>query len=126
MGGSGRGDRLEIGTCVENSIDSELSGQYHRHVPGWRPDQQAFPLCGPGLGIGGEAIVAAHDAVGSCLYHHVRRGEILRTVPRDNEATNETWLSDRDRFSHLGPLFRRPCAFAPGEGRRGMENGFLG
>jgi NADH-quinone oxidoreductase subunit G len=46
--------------------------------------------------------VAAHDAVGSCLYHHVRRGEILRTVPRDNEATNESWLSDRDRFSHLG------------------------
>ena len=36
------------------------------------------------------------------LFHHVRRGQILRTVPRENEATNESWLSDRDRYSHLG------------------------
>jgi NADH-quinone oxidoreductase subunit G len=43
-----------------------------------------------------------HDALGSNLFHHVRRGEILRSVPRDNEAVNECWLSDRDRYAHEG------------------------
>jgi len=43
-----------------------------------------------------------HDALGSNLFLHVRRGEVLRTVPRDNEAVNECWLSDRDRYSHQG------------------------
>src|SRR5690606_38074892 len=33
---------------------------------------------------------------------HTRRGEIMRCVPRDNEAVNESWLSDRDRYSHTG------------------------
>jgi len=46
--------------------------------------------------------MAAHDGVGSSLWYHARRGKVLRAVPRDNEATNETWLSDRDRYSHFG------------------------
>ena len=40
--------------------------------------------------------------MGSNLFLHIRRGEVLRTVPRDNEAVNECWLSDRDRYSHQG------------------------
>jgi len=43
-----------------------------------------------------------HDAMGSNLFLHVRRGEVLRAVPRDNESVNECWLSDRDRYSHQG------------------------
>jgi NADH-quinone oxidoreductase subunit G len=46
--------------------------------------------------------VAWHDALGSNLWLHTRRGEVLRTVPRDNETVNECWLSDRDRYSHQG------------------------
>jgi NADH-quinone oxidoreductase subunit G len=46
--------------------------------------------------------VGYHDALGSNLFLHVRRGEVLRTVPRDNDAVNECWLSDRDRYSHQG------------------------
>ncbi|HEX7113149.1 MAG TPA: molybdopterin-dependent oxidoreductase, partial [Mizugakiibacter sp.] len=45
---------------------------------------------------------AYHDALGSNLWLHTRRGEVLRVVPRDNEAVNECWLSDRDRYSHQG------------------------
>lgn len=102
MGGSGRGDRLEIGTCVENSIDSELSGNIIDMCPVGALTNKPFRFAARAWELMAKPSVAAHDAVGSCLYHHVRRGEILRTVPRDNEATNETWLSDRDRFSHLG------------------------
>ena len=43
--------------------------------------------------------VAPHDCIGSNLYLHSRRGRVLRAVPRENEALNEVWLADRDRFS---------------------------
>ncbi|MDT8320564.1 MAG: molybdopterin-dependent oxidoreductase, partial [Xanthomonadales bacterium] len=56
--------------------------------------------------------VAVHDGVGSSVWHHVRRGKILRSVPRECEARNETWLSDRDRYSHLG-LYAEDRVLAP-------------
>jgi NADH-quinone oxidoreductase subunit G len=102
MGGSGRGDRLEIGTCVENSINSELSGNIIDICPVGALTNKPFRFAARAWELVAKPSVAAHDGVGSCLYHHVRRGEILRSVPRENEATNETWLSDRDRYSHLG------------------------
>ncbi len=40
--------------------------------------------------------------MGSNVHAHVRRNRIMRVVPRDNEAVNETWISDRDRFSYEG------------------------
>src|SRR5687768_7480298 len=43
-----------------------------------------------------------HDALDCSLYFHSRRGDVMRAVPRDNEAINECWLSDRDRYSHQG------------------------
>jgi NADH-quinone oxidoreductase subunit G len=46
--------------------------------------------------------IGYHDAIGSNLFLHVRRGEAMRAVPRANEAINECWLSDRDRYSHQG------------------------
>ena len=44
--------------------------------------------------------VSPHDCVGSNLYAHVLRGTVKRVVPRVNEAINETWLADRDRYSY--------------------------
>jgi NADH-quinone oxidoreductase subunit G len=112
MGGAGRGDRLEIGTCVENSIDSELSGNIIDLCPVGALTNKPFRFAARAWELVARPSVAAHDAVGSCLFHHVRRGKILRTVPRDNEATNEAWLSDRDRYSHLG-LYARDRVLSP-------------
>ena len=112
MGGSGRGDQLEIGTLVENSIDSELSGNIIDMCPVGALTDKPFRFAARAWEMVAKPSVAAHDAIGSCLYHHVLRGKILRTVPRDNEATNETWLSDRDRFSHLG-LYSSDRVLAP-------------
>jgi NADH-quinone oxidoreductase subunit G len=102
MGGAGRGDRLEIGTCVENSIDSELSGNIIDLCPVGALTNKPFRFAARAWELMARPSVAAHDGVGSCLYHHTLRGKILRTVPRDNEATNEAWLSDRDRYSQQG------------------------
>jgi len=102
MGGSGRGDRLEIGTCVENSIDSELSGNIIDLCPVGALTNKPFRFAARAWELVARPSVGAHDGVGSLLYHHVRAGRILRSVPRDNESTNEAWLSDRDRYSHAG------------------------
>jgi NADH-quinone oxidoreductase subunit G len=48
------------------------------------------------------ALVSPHDGVGTNLYGHVLRGRLMRVVPRPNDAINETWIADRDRFSYEG------------------------
>jgi NADH-quinone oxidoreductase subunit G len=48
------------------------------------------------------ASVAPHDSIGSNIFVHTRCGEVMRVAPRENEAINEVWLSDRDRFSYEG------------------------
>lgn len=48
------------------------------------------------------ASVAPHDCIGSNIFAHTLRGDLIRVVPRDNEAINEVWISDRDRFSYEG------------------------
>lgn len=45
--------------------------------------------------------IAPHDAAGSHIEFHTRRNEVMRVVPRDNDDINESWISDRDRFSYL-------------------------
>jgi NADH-quinone oxidoreductase subunit G len=45
-------------------------------------------------------LVSPHDGVGTNLFGHVLRGRLMRVVPRENEAINETWIADRDRFSY--------------------------
>ncbi|MGI9260094.1 MAG: molybdopterin-dependent oxidoreductase, partial [Gammaproteobacteria bacterium] len=47
-------------------------------------------------------MISPHDCAGSNLSGHVLRGKLKRVVPHDNEAINETWISDRDRFSYEG------------------------
>ena len=48
------------------------------------------------------ALVSPHDGVGTNLFGHVLRGRLMRVVPRPNEAINETWIADRDRYSYEG------------------------
>ena len=47
-------------------------------------------------------LISPHDPVGTNLFGHVLRGKLMRVVPRENEAINETWIADRDRFSYEG------------------------
>jgi len=102
LGGAGRGDRLEIGTCVEKSINSELSGNIIDICPVGALTNKPFRFAARAWELVARPSIAVHDGVGSSLFHHVRRNQVLRSVPRENEATNETWLSDRDRYSHIG------------------------
>ncbi|MBN8482171.1 MAG: NADH-quinone oxidoreductase subunit NuoG, partial [Xanthomonadales bacterium] len=121
LGGMERGERLQIGTYVGKPLMSELSGNVIDVCPVGALTNKAFRFKARAWELIARESIGYHDALGSNLWLHTRRGEVLRTVPRDNEAINECWLSDRDRYSHEGlqaadrarrPLVKRNGAWA--------------
>ncbi|MBL1320809.1 MAG: NADH-quinone oxidoreductase subunit G [Methylophaga sp.] len=102
MGATGRGEHMEIGTYVESSLVSELSGNIIDLCPVGALTSKPFRYKARAWELAAHASISPHDAVGSNIEFHTRGSEVMRVVPRDNENVNETWLSDRDRFSYLG------------------------
>jgi NADH-quinone oxidoreductase subunit G len=102
MGGMGRGENVEIGTYIQHNIESELSGNIIDVCPVGALTSRPFRFKARAWEMNQTASVSPHDCVGSNLYLHTRRGELLRAVPKENEAINEVWLSDRDRFGYQG------------------------
>jgi NADH-quinone oxidoreductase subunit G len=102
LGATGRGEFMEIGTFVERTLSSELSGNVIDLCPVGALTAKPSRMAARAWELVQHAGVAPHDALGSNLYLHTLRGRVIRVVPRDNEAINETWISDRDRFSYQG------------------------
>lgn len=102
LGATGRGEHMSIGTYIEKSIDSELSGNVIDLCPVGALTSKPFRYSARSWEMQQRDSIAAHDCVGSNTFTHVRQGKMMRVVPRDNEAINETWISDRDRFSYQG------------------------
>ncbi|HSN17143.1 MAG TPA: NADH-quinone oxidoreductase subunit NuoG [Gammaproteobacteria bacterium] len=102
MGGTGRGENLRIGTYIGKAVDHELSGNIIDLCPVGALNSKPFRNRGRGWEMTQVATVAPHDCVGSNLFGHVLRGLFMRAVPKPTEDINETWLSDRDRFSYAG------------------------
>ena len=102
MGGVGRGDRLEIGTYIEKSLKSELSGNVIDICPVGALTAKPSRYTARAWEMVAHDSIAPHDSVGSNISIHTFRKEVVRAVPRDNEAVNECWISDRDRFSYQG------------------------
>jgi NADH-quinone oxidoreductase subunit G len=46
--------------------------------------------------------VSPHDSVGANLVVQVKNNRVMRVLPMENEAINECWISDKDRFSYEG------------------------
>ncbi len=102
LGAPGRGEHMEINTYMERAVGSELSGNVIDLCPVGALTSKPYRYTGrPWENITVDAI-APHDCVGSNLHVQVRRDKVMRVLPRENEAINELWLSDRDRFSYTG------------------------
>ena len=97
-----RGEDMRIDTYVEKSIDHELSSNIIDLCPVGALNNKPYRYSARSWEMIQHETIAAHDCVGSNLYAHVLRGKVKRIVPRENEAINETWISDRDRFSYEG------------------------
>ncbi len=99
LGGMERGENLQIGTYVGKPLMSELSGNVIDICPVGALTNKPFRFQARAWELLARESIAYHDALGANLWLHTRRGDALRAVPRDNEAVNECWLSDRDRYS---------------------------
>ncbi len=102
LGATGRGEHMEIDTYITKSLHSELSGNIIDLCPVGALTSKPFRYQARAWELTAHPAIALHDAVGSNIEIHTRRQQVMRVVPRENESLNETWLSDRDRFSYLG------------------------
>ncbi|KPK37353.1 MAG: NADH dehydrogenase [Gammaproteobacteria bacterium SG8_47] len=102
LGATGRGEHMRIGTYVEHAIGSEMSGNVIDLCPVGALTSKPFRYSARPWELHQVASIAPHDCVGSNLDVEVRRNKVMRVLPRENEAVNEVWLSDRDRFSYTG------------------------
>jgi len=102
LGTTERGENMKIGTFVEQSIDHEMSANIIDLCPVGALNNKPYRYSARAWEMMQHETVSPHDCVGSNMYAHVLRGTIKRIVPRTNESINETWLSDRDRFSYEG------------------------
>lgn len=112
LGGMGRGETLKIATYIGRSMASELAGNIIDLCPVGALTNKVFRFEARAWELRSKDSLANHDCVGSNLHAHTRRGVIERTVPKENDAINESWLSDRDRYSHQG-LESKDRAAAP-------------
>jgi NADH-quinone oxidoreductase subunit G len=101
LGATGRGEHMEIGTYIEHSLASELSGNIIDLCPVGALTSKPFRYQARAWELTAHPSIARHDAIGSNIELHTRREQVMRVVPRENESINEAWLSDRDRYSYL-------------------------
>jgi NADH-quinone oxidoreductase subunit G len=102
LGTIGRGETMQISTYVEKSVDHELSANIIDLCPVGALNNKPYRYRARAWEMTQHPLVSPHDCVGANLYGHVLRGRLMRVVPRDSEAINETWIADRDRFSCEG------------------------
>lgn len=102
LGTIGRGELTMISTFVEQNVEHELSANIIDLCPVGALNNKPYRYRARAWEMTQAPLVSPHDCVGTNLYAHVLRGRLMRIVPRANEAINEAWIADRDRFSYEG------------------------
>lgn len=102
LGGLGRGENMHIGTYVKQSLTSEVSANIIDLCPVGALTSKPYRFTARAWEMTQHPGIAPHDCLGSHVFLHTRRNKLMRVVPKEHEAINEIWLSDRDRFSYLG------------------------
>jgi NADH-quinone oxidoreductase subunit G len=102
LGMIGRGEHSEIVAFVGRTVDSELSGNMIDLCPVGALTSKPFRYSARTWELARRKSVSPHDGLGANLVVQVKQGKVLRVLPLENEAVNECWLSDKDRFSYEG------------------------
>ena len=110
IGAIGRGEDMEITTYLEASLESEMSGNVIDLCPVGALTSKPYAFTARPWELRKTETIDAMDAVGSNIRVDVRGREVMRILPRDNEAVNEEWLSDKSRFVWDGLNTQRLCA----------------
>ncbi|MCE9640102.1 MAG: NADH-quinone oxidoreductase subunit NuoG [Betaproteobacteria bacterium] len=102
LGMIGRGEHAEIIAFVGKTVDSELSGNVIDLCPVGALTSKPFRYSARTWELTRHSSVSPHCGLGSNLTVQVKQNRVMRVLPRENEAINECWLSDKDRFSYEG------------------------
>jgi len=100
LGMSHRGEHAEIETFVGMSVDSELSGNMIDLCPVGALTSKPFRYSARTWELSRRKSVSPHDSTGANLIVQVKHNKVMRVLPLENEAINECWIADRDRFSY--------------------------
>jgi NADH-quinone oxidoreductase subunit G len=100
LGMSHRGEHAEIETFLGETVDSELSGNMIDLCPVGALTSKPFRYSARTWEMSRRKSVSPHDSTGANLIVQVKNNAVMRVVPLENEAINECWIADRDRFSY--------------------------
>jgi NADH-quinone oxidoreductase subunit G len=102
LGQAFRGEHAEIMSFVSGTVNSELSGNMIDLCPVGALTSKPFRYSARTWELSRRKSISPHDSLGSNLAVQVKDNRVLRVLPIENEAINECWISDRDRFSYEG------------------------
>ena len=102
LGMINRGEHSEITTFVGQTVDSELSGNMIDLCPVGALTSKPFRYAARTWELGRKRSVSPHDSLGANTTVQTKSNKVMRVVALENEAINECWISDRDRFAYEG------------------------
>jgi NADH-quinone oxidoreductase subunit G len=100
LGLAGRGENSEIVSFVGRAVESELSGNMIDLCPVGALTSEPFRYKARTWELSRRRSISPHDSLGSNLVVQVKQNKVMRVLPLENDAVNECWLSDKDRFSY--------------------------
>jgi NADH-quinone oxidoreductase subunit G len=130
LGMINRGEHAEIVSFIGRSVDSELSGNMIDLCPVGALTSKPFRYSARTWELSRRRSVSPHDGLGSNLVVQVKQNRVMRVLPLENDAVNECWLSDKDRFSYEGlnapdrllrPMIRRDGRLEEAEWEEALE-----
>jgi NADH-quinone oxidoreductase subunit G len=130
LGMLGRGEHAEITSFVGKTVDSEVSGNMIDLCPVGALTSKPFRYSARTWELSRRKSVSPHDSLGSNLIVQVKGGKVMRVLPLENEAINECWLSDKDRFSYealdnddrlTSPMIKQGGQWAPTDWQTALE-----
>jgi NADH-quinone oxidoreductase subunit G len=100
LGMANRNMHSEIMTFVGRTVDSELSGNMIDLCPVGALTSKPFRYTARSWELQRRKSVSPHDSVGANLVVQVKHDNVMRVLPRENDAVNECWISDKERFAY--------------------------
>ena len=97
MGATGRGEDMEITTYLETALTSELQGNLVDICPVGALTSKPYAFAARPWELGKTQSIDVMDGLGSAIRVDTRGREVMRILPRVNEAVNEEWISDKTR-----------------------------
>lgn len=102
IGMAHRGEFSEILPFLGRTVDSEISGNVIDLCPVGALTSKPFRYSARTWELSRRKSISPHDGLGSNIIVQVKHNKVMRVLPLENEAINECWLADRDRFSYEG------------------------